>query len=127
MKKITFLILFLITFNLSYSQEYVGLNGYLKVKNGIWNLTWQNNNYKILTDWAYLELITKSEVEELFNDMMIALESKEAITIQKSKYKVFADKSIILLYNDKEQYMTIPKKYSKKGFESIKESINYLK
>ena len=127
MKRIIVLLVLIVSVTTSYSQEYVALNGYLKVNNGIWTMSWQNNNYKILTDIATLELVQKSDVVELYNDMLIALDSKETITITKSKYKIYSNSSTILLYNNNEQYTTIPKKYSKKGFEAIKESINYLK
>jgi hypothetical protein len=125
MKKVILSIVFVFVSFLSYSQDFKGLGGYLRVDNGYWSLTWQNNNYKILTDLATLQFSNKSEVEQFYNDLTNAIESDKSIT--REKYRIHSDGNIVLVYNTDEQYTTLVKKYSKKGLSEIKESINYMK
>jgi hypothetical protein len=112
----------------TYGQDYKGLSGHLNVHENVWILDWLNNDYKILEDNAYLILQSKDEVEELYNDIIIAMESKEGTnTIVKKSYKIVYNEKTIILYNNKEQNMMIPKKYAKNGILAISESIQYMK
>jgi|LauGreDrversion4_2_1035121.scaffolds.fasta_scaffold1504161_1 hypothetical protein len=127
MKKVFLIIAMFFITTMSYSQDFKGLGGYLVVDQGVWTLTWQNNNYKILTDWAQIVLTDKNEVETFHNDLVTSFESKDEITIKREKYVIYVKNDMVLLYNNNEQYMTMVKKYMKKGIGEVKESILFMR
>jgi beta-xylosidase len=127
MKKLILTLLIISTTTICYSQQYKGLGGYLVVNDNVWTLTWQNNNYKILTDWAQISFISKDEVEIFYNDMNSCMVSSDTLTIKREKYTISSIKNSIVLYNNDNQYMTFMKKYAKNGLSEIKESIGYMK
>jgi hypothetical protein len=128
MKKVVLGLAMLLVSMVGYSQNYKGLSGHLNVNDNVWILDWLNNDYKILEDNAYLILQSKAEVEELYADMLTAMESTNGTnTITKKSYKIVYTEKTIMLYNNKEQNTVIPKKYAKVGMSAILESIQYMK
>lgn len=126
MKKLFLTLIILTTTTLCYSQQYKGLGGYLVVNDNVWTLTWQNNNYKILTDWAQLSFTSKDEVKTFYNDMDSCMMVNDELTIKREKYTIGCTKTTIVLYNNNNQYMTFMKKYAKSGLSEIKESIEFM-
>ena len=127
MKKTILILAILFASITAYSQDYTGLSGYLTVKDNVMMLMWQNNNYKILTDWASLALTTKTEAEVFGKDIDSCMAISETLTIQREKYKMVATKADMMIYNSENQYMLFTKKYAKKSVAEIKEAITYMK
>ena len=125
MKKVI-LILSILSSTIVYSQDYTGLSGYLTVKDNVWVMTFQNNDYKVIEDMSSISFSKKEDVQIFYNDLKNSLNIKEG-TIEGKGYRLSINKKMVLIYNDDNQYTTIIKKYSKKGLEDIKNSINYIK
>ena len=125
MKKVI-LILSILSSTIVYSQDYTGLSGYLTVKDNVWIMTFQNNDYKVIEDFTSLSFNKKEDVQTFYNDLKNSLNIKEG-TIEGKGYRLSIHKKMVFIYNDDEKYTMIMKKYSKKGLEDIKNSINYIK
>lgn len=125
MKKVI-LILSILSSTIVYSQDYTGLSGYLTVKDNVWTMVFQNNDYKVIEDMSAISFSKKEDVQIFYNDLKNSLNIKEG-TIEGKGYRLSIHKKMVLIYNDDNQYTTIIKKYSKKGLEDIKNSINYIK
>ena len=119
---ITFLIIIL-SFSAS-SQSYKGLSGYLKVEDGVWTYSFQNNNYKVITDISSIVLTSKLDVEIFYNDLQSA--SKDIVSIVRKNYSITSNKKMVTITNIEGGYSIGVKKYLKFGLKDIKESINFM-
>ena len=124
MKKLILLLLFipLVSFG---QDKFTGLGGYLKVaENNIWIFSYQNNEYKQLTDIATIAFYNKNDAEEFINNYIDCV--KNIKTIEKEVYTISSTKKTITIMNMEGQYTTSMKKYTKKGIKEMQESLNYM-
>ena len=131
MKKLFYL--FLLVSTISYSQEYTGLAGYLTVDNNVWRLSFQNNERGAMIldqvldikDMTSVTLTSKDEVEQFYNDLSTAVNTKDG-SIKREKYRMEISKKSVLVFNNNLKYTTVMKKYSKPGLAAVQESISFM-
>lgn len=131
MKKLLYL--FLLVSTISYSQSYTGLAGYLTVEDNVWTLKFQNNNtydkliYDVLgiTDIAELQFDSKVDVEQFYNDLSTAVNTKEGEIVGKNYTLIITKKSVIVV-NQSNKFTIVTKKYSKPGLAAISESLSFM-
>ena len=120
-------------FKFANAQEYTGLAGYLTVDNNVWTLKFQDNNtydklvYDVLgiTDISELKFDSKNDVEQFYNDLSTAVNTKEGEIVGKNYTLIITKKSVIVV-NQANKFTIVTKKYSKPGLTAIQESISYM-
>ena len=125
--------LFVLISTISYSQEYTGLAGYLTVENNVWRLSFQNNERGAMIldqvldikDMTSVTLTSKDEVEQFYNDLTTAIDTKDG-EIKREKYRMHITKKNVFVFNNNQKYTTVMKRYSKPGLTAIQESISYM-
>ena len=124
MKKLILLLLFipLVSFG---QDKFTGLGGFLKVtENNIWIFSYQNNEYKQLTDIASIAFDNKNDAEEFINNYIDCLNNIK--TIENEAYTISSSKKTITIMNMEGQYTTSIKKYTKKGIKEMQESLKFM-
>ena len=123
MKKLLFLLLIpIVTFS---QDKFTGLSGYLKVtENNFWILSFQNNDYKQLTDIGSIAFDNKMDAEEFVRNYIDCVNNIK--TIERKDYTISSNKKMITITNSDGQYTTGMKKYTKKGIKEMQESLKYM-
>ena len=124
MKKLLLLLLFIPL--ASFGQDkFTGLSGYLKVtENNIWIFSYQNNDYKVLTDIASIAFDNKMDAEEFVRNFIDCV--NDIKKIERKDYTISSNKKMITITNSDGQYTTMMKKYTKKGIKEMQESLKYM-
>ena len=113
MKKLILLLLFipLVTFS---QDKFTGLSGYLKVtENNVWIFSYQNNEYKVLSDIGSIAFDNKMDAEEFVRNFIDCVNNIKKI--ERKDYTISSNKKMITITNSDGQYTTMMKKYTKKG------------
>ena len=123
----TIIYLFLLISTIGYSQSYSGLAGYLNVNDNVWTLTFQNNEFHYINDEVKLSFDNKSDVEQFYQDLLVAIDTKDN-TIEGNGYTIVSSKKQVVVMKEsyRDKYMVFVKKYSKPGIVAIQESISYM-
>lgn len=123
MKKVLLLLVLSLCVNFMNAQK-TFLGGYLKVEPTEWALSFQNNEYKQITDIGTILFTSKEDATTFVNDYGTAL--NDVVEIKTEKYSISSTKKIITVTNSNGKTMVVMKKYSKKGFAQMKESLKYM-
>ena len=70
-------------------------------------------------------LTSKDEVEQFYNDLSTAVNTKDG-SIKREKYRMEISKKSVLVFNNNLKYTTVMKKYSKPGLAAVQESISFM-
>ena len=119
MKKIGIFLIAILFASTSYCQDFKGWAGALEVKDKVWTLSWQNNNYQYVTDIAVIVLTSREEAQVFYEDFLRIYQSEEELSINRDKYSLYSTGKSIAIVTSDQKRMQAPKKYIK--YERVNE------
>ena len=125
MKNVLLLFAVFISFNSLCQDKFNALSGYLRVtKDNVYQMSWQINKDKQITDMAYLNFTNKADAIEFVNDYTDCVENIK--TIEKPLYTIISTKEHLTLFNSDEQIQQSVKKDLKNGLATMEEALDYM-